>query len=182
MIYKKNDTKKVGQSKCKSKGKSKGKCEGKYKRSLKSTSVDDLMMLLRDASEGLARSRTMQRQTHIHKLSDIMDKIPVPDKNYSFDIIDKITDNKKTKKHNKNKNTMNDMQPMKKSFSSFYKMENSMIYNNKHGERYIGVETKTNSKDPFIHITKINSSKKGKNKINKINIPKSNTIIHTNNL
>ena len=133
------------------------------KRSLKSTSVDELMTLLKDASEGLARSRTMQRQTHIHKLADIMHKIPVPDNENSLN----ITDNKK-------------------SFSSYYKKENSIVYDDKRGEQYMSVETETNSNDPFVHITRINRSKKGKHKskniINKINIPKSNTVIHANNL
>lgn len=152
----------------------------KQKRSLKSTSVNELMTLLRDASEGLARSRTFQRQTHIHKLADIMDKIPIPDKEH---IILNINDDKKKKKQKKTINgDMSNIHTMKKTFSSFYKMENSMVYDNKHGAQYMGVETKTNSKDPFVHITKINSGKKGKKKITKINIPKSNTVIDTNNL
>jgi hypothetical protein len=156
--------------------------------SLKSTSVDKLMELLRDASAGLARSKSMQRETHIHKLADIMHRIPVPDSEFSLNVNMQPSGNsgrsgKSNKKGNMTHKHKYDTRNTKvnKNFASYYKMESSMSYDNS-GKRVMGVETTTNSTDPFVHIKQFNSSKKGNNKVIQVDVPKTTTMLHTNNL
>ncbi len=155
--------------------------------SLKSTSVDKLMELLRDASAGLARSKSMQRETHIHKLADIMHRIPVPDSEFSLNV-NMTPSGKSSRSSKKSKSTHilshkhdNRNTKVNKNFASYYKMESSMSYDD-NGKRIMGVETTTNSMDPFVHIKQFNSAKKGNNKVMHVDVPKSSSAIHTNNL
>jgi hypothetical protein len=158
--------------------------------SLKSTSVDKLMELLRDASAGLARSKSLQRETHIHKLADIMHRIPVPDSEFSLNVnMPPSSNSGRSGKSNKKGNMThilshkhdNRNTKVSKNFAAYYKMESSMSYDNS-GKRVMGVETTTNSTDPFVHIKQCNSAKKGNNKVMQVDVPKSSTVIHTNNL